>query len=194
MDFGGIEVTHIDWIDPLPNETIENYAKRLSAFITTPNPILVGLSFGGMMAVEIGKIIPTQKIILISSAKNYKELPFYLRLLGKTGLQNILSASWFLTPNPFVFWFFGLKEKEHKQLFAQVLRDTDPKLYKWSGNAILTWKNKTLLPNIIHIHGAYDTVLPYRFVKVDYTIKARHFAVITHPKEVSDLLKKIISE
>ena len=34
---------------------------------TSRNPILIGLSFGGMMCIEIAKLIPVEKVILISS-------------------------------------------------------------------------------------------------------------------------------
>jgi esterase/lipase len=48
------------------NEDISHYAQRLSARIE-PNSILIGLSFGGIVAIEIAKHIPS-KIILVSSA------------------------------------------------------------------------------------------------------------------------------
>ncbi|HNC31654.1 MAG TPA: alpha/beta hydrolase, partial [Cyclobacteriaceae bacterium] len=62
-------ISHISWIEPLPNESIEQYAGRLTEQIKSPDPILVGVSFGGMIAVEIAKQIKTNKIILISSAR-----------------------------------------------------------------------------------------------------------------------------
>lgn len=70
IDFGDLDVEFVDWITPLRNETLEDYTKRISLKITTENPVLIGLSFGGMVAVEISKIIKTKKIILIASAKN----------------------------------------------------------------------------------------------------------------------------
>lgn len=82
IDFKDLDVKFIDWIDPIKNETLQNYAKRISRKITSENPILIGLSFGGMIAVEISKILNTKKIILIASAKNKYELPFIYRLFG----------------------------------------------------------------------------------------------------------------
>lgn len=195
LNLGDVDIAHIPWLLPLAKETIENYAKRLSAFITHPNPVLIGLSFGGMMAVEIAKHIPTKKVILLSSAKGKHEIPFYLRWLGKTGLQYIVPTNWFLIPTPLLFWFFGLKKPEHKELFRGVLKRTNRKLYKWSGIAILTWKNRVVPPNLVHIHGTADRVLPIRFVKPDYTIQGGgHFAVVTHADRVSALLRHIIAE
>jgi pimeloyl-ACP methyl ester carboxylesterase len=195
LNLGDAEIVHVPWLQPLPKETIENYAKRFSTFITAPNPIIVGLSFGGMMAIEIGKHISTKKIILLSSAKGRQEIPFYLHWLGKTQLQHIAPPGWLLTPNPLLFWFFDVKKPEHKELFRGILKRTNRKLYKWSGIAILTWQNKTIPPNVVHIHGSADRVLPIRFVKPDYTIQgAGHFAVVTHADRVSVLLQQIIAK
>lgn len=69
IDFGTLDVEFIDWIEPLKNESLESYAFRISKKITEENPILIGLSFGGMLAAEISKIINVKKIILIASAK-----------------------------------------------------------------------------------------------------------------------------
>lgn len=46
LDFSGFETTFIRWITPTGNESIESYARRLLAQITTVQPILLGLSFG----------------------------------------------------------------------------------------------------------------------------------------------------
>lgn len=44
----------IEWIEPLPNETIEQYAKRLAQCIDTSQPyVIIGVSFGGLIATEI---------------------------------------------------------------------------------------------------------------------------------------------
>ena len=38
----------IKWIEPLKNEPLKDYVLRLSSQIESPNPILVGMSFGGI--------------------------------------------------------------------------------------------------------------------------------------------------
>ena len=80
INFSGYTVHFIQWIAPKKNEAIEDYSLRLTAQITKENPILVGLSFGGMMAVEVAKHISTEKIIIISSAKSKMKFLFILGL------------------------------------------------------------------------------------------------------------------
>jgi hypothetical protein len=75
LDLSGYKATYIQWLKPEKHESITSYAERLCGQITTTKPILIGLSFGGIMAVEIAKCIDTEKIILISSIKTRKEIP-----------------------------------------------------------------------------------------------------------------------
>jgi alpha/beta superfamily hydrolase len=61
---------------------------RLSEQIIEVNPILVGVSFGGMIAVEVAKLIETEKVILISSAKTKHEIPQYYQFAGAIKIVN----------------------------------------------------------------------------------------------------------
>ncbi|MDY7021951.1 MAG: alpha/beta hydrolase, partial [Cyanobacteriota bacterium] len=76
----GYQPVHIDWIEPEKGESISDYAQRLATQIKSENPILVGLSFGGLIAVEMAKHLNPEKVILISSAKNHTEVPPYFKL------------------------------------------------------------------------------------------------------------------
>ncbi|MGA9212527.1 MAG: alpha/beta hydrolase, partial [Kaistella sp.] len=93
IDFGDLDVEFMDWIQPLKKESLENYAQRISQKITSFNPTLIGLSFGGIIAVEISKIIQTKKVILIASAKTKNELPKTYHLAGKLKLNNLIPNS-----------------------------------------------------------------------------------------------------
>ena len=91
--FDGFNVIHIDWILPFQNETFQSYAFRISENMNDENAILIGLSFGGMLAVEISKIKRFKKIFLLSSAKTKSEIPFYYKVLGKLNLLEIIPVS-----------------------------------------------------------------------------------------------------
>ena len=56
----------------IQEETIANYAMRMCEDILHKNPVLVGVSFGGIMAQEMSQFITTKKVILISSVKRQK--------------------------------------------------------------------------------------------------------------------------
>ncbi len=193
IDFGKFNPIFIKWIQPKTHESIESYANRLLEQITSKQPILIGLSFGGMMAVEIGKLIETDKIILLSSAKTKKEIPNYYKLSGKLNLHNLLPSIVLKQNNIVTNWFFGTNQKSEKDLLTQILKDTDSKLLKWSIDKIVKWKNDFIPYNVVHIHGNKDKILPINFVECDYVIEnAGHFMTMTNADEISKLLQKII--
>ncbi|RYU96556.1 alpha/beta hydrolase [Emticicia agri] len=189
LDFTDFEVTFIKWVQPDANESIEDYAKRLTGQITAEKPVIVGLSFGGMMAIEITKHLPAEKVILIASAKTFKEIPFYYRWAGYLKLHKILPVKVFKQHTFINDWFFGIETKEHRKIFAEILYDLDAYFLRWAIDKILCWKNLTIPPNVIHIHGDTDRILPIHFVNADFVIKGGgHFMTVSQAKELTELL------
>jgi pimeloyl-ACP methyl ester carboxylesterase len=77
LDLSFAKPVFIQWLPPRQNETLRQYALRLKEeYITEPEPVIFGLSLGGMMAVEIAKVIPSSTAILISSAKTKRKFHF----------------------------------------------------------------------------------------------------------------------
>ncbi len=190
IDFSGLQAVHVKWIIPEPKETIEHYASRIRQSITTPNPILIGYSFGGIMAIEIAKQIETEKIILIASAKTRKEIPSYYRFAGKLRIHSLLPTALLKYPNFFTNWVFGTETAEDKQILKRILVETDPGYLKWAIDQIVRWKNTFVPGNLVHIHGTKDRVLPFRFVKPDITVETGgHFMTLNRAKELSAMLR-----
>ena len=193
IDFGNHTVVFIKWITPEKNESIENYALRLIPQITIANPILIGLSFGGMMAVEVAKHISTEKLILLSSAKSRNEIPFYFKLAGRLHIHKLIPATLLIKTNIFTNWFFSNRTLEDKQMLSNILHDTDPVFLKWAIAKIVNWKNKVLPENVQHLHGTADRILPFRNVKNCIVIKSgTHLMLINKAGEVSQVLKKLL--
>lgn len=189
IDFGNLDVEFVDWIDPLKNEPLENYIKRISQKITHDNPILIGLSFGGMVAVEISKIIRTEKIILIASAKNKFELPKFNRISGKLKLNQLIPKSIIKKQNFITNWIFGIETESEKSLLKSILKDTDPNFFSWAINEIVNWKNETIPENVIHIHGNKDRIIPFKNVKADFVIEGGgHFMIVNRSKEIQEII------
>lgn len=195
MDFSGFAVTFIDWITPLANEKIADYALRISQQIKSPNPILIGLSFGGIMTMEVAKILTASKIILIASAKTKYELPFYYRLAGFLGLHHLLPTKLLKQANFFSNWFFGAITSEDKRLLKEILEDTPPLFLKWAINQIVTWQNTVVPKTIVHIHGQADRILPIFFVRCDIKVaNGGHFMTVNKAEELTRLIHKVLTD
>lgn len=193
LHLAGCHPHFIQWLPPLPKENMAQYARRLAAQITTENPVLIGLSFGGMVAAEVARLMPVEKLILISSAKTRHEIPPYYRLAGRLGLDKLMPVKTCTKPGRLNDWLFGCQSKADKELLAQILRETDPVFFKWAIGQIVRWQNTALHHNLVHIHGSTDRILPIGFVRPDFTIKnGGHFMVVNKADEVNGILRQIL--
>ena len=189
FSFEGFEVVHIDWDLPLENETLQNYALRISENIKDENAILIGLSFGGIISVEISKIKKFKKIFLLSSAKTKFEIPFYYRFLGKLNLLRIIPSSILKRLNSLTYLVFGAKTNFEKNLLKDIIKNTDKHFLKWALHQIMNWKNENYSENIVHIQGDSDLILPHNFIKYDYLIKdGTHFMTLNQSKEIETII------
>ena len=184
------KINNIEWISPLKKEALSDYAKRLMSQIDYSNPfILIGVSFGGIIAVELCKLIKPEQVILISSVWNSKQIPWYYTFLGKLKLHQFIPSSILKSANFLTYWFFGAENKDQKNLLKKILVDTDSKFLKWAISKIITWNNNMNPENLLHLHGLKDKILPISCIKADYEIKnGGHLMVYVQHKEVSEIL------
>ena len=189
----------ITWIQPQPGETIHDYAVRLSTQVEHENPVLLGVSFGGMMAIELAKIVPADKVILISSIKSFEELPAWMKICGKYKIDRMLPSKPLhqIRPlralRPMQNYFLGAESKEEKAIANQYRDHVDPVYLRWSINQVLNWQNNWKPSNTYHLHGAKDHIFPLKHVNPTHVVpNAGHFMVMNRCKEVSSILREIL--
>ena len=128
-DLTGFNAIFIEWVAPLGNESIESYSQRLSQRITLYRPILIGLSFGGMVAMEVCKHVVVEKVILIASAKTRKEIPFYYKIAGKLRLNKLVPTALLRSSTFLSNWAFGATSITDKNLLRKILKRYKPCLF-----------------------------------------------------------------
>ncbi|MBL1411447.1 alpha/beta fold hydrolase [Sphingobacterium faecale] len=193
IDFTGYDVTHLEWIAPRAKENMMSYAKRIAEVITEKNATIIGLSFGGMIAMEIAKIRDVRKIVLLASAKGHKELPRFNRIFGSLNLHRLVPERILKHHSRFSDYLFGISSPEESLMLKQILADTDPVFLKWAMDQIVHWKNDASPENIVHIHGDKDHIIPIKNIEPTHVIEnAGHFMTISHAKEIEVLLKSIL--
>lgn len=184
----------LSWISARENESIESYAGRMASVIRDESPVLLGVSFGGMIAVEIAKLIPTSQVILISSIKTRFEKPFYFRIGAFLNLNKIISLRPAKFLEPFENYNLGVKTADDRKLAHEYHRNFDVKFGSWAVDRILHWRNEIIPSNIFHIHGSADRILPVRYVKPDVVIRGGgHLMVFNRAGEISELVVSQIS-
>jgi pimeloyl-ACP methyl ester carboxylesterase len=191
IDFGNNEVHFIPWKIPEKHESILSYAGRMSVEISHPNPILIGLSFGGMMAIEIAKLLPVEKVILVSSICCRKELPFYMKVTSALNLNRLIPMKPYLILERLENYNLGVENKEQKKLLKEYRTNLNLQYSNWAIDQVVNWKNQWLPSNYIHIHGTKDHIFPVKDIKhPDYVIKnAGHLLLINNADEVNKIFK-----
>lgn len=200
IEVPGAELRFIKWIQPLYEETIISYARRLSAQFDEENVSIIGLSFGGMMAIELSRIMDIRKIVLISSIKTRSELPSWMRTSGLLHAEKLLpqrqfsSIPAFRSLRPIQNYFLGVTNEEEKKIANEYRETVDPIYLKWSLNKVLNWKNVEVPENLTHIHGSNDHIFPLRYVKPTHVIRdGGHFMVMNKYEEINTILRSVIS-
>jgi pimeloyl-ACP methyl ester carboxylesterase len=193
LDLSGYNVNYIKWISPNEKEFIEDYAKRLVSQIKTSKPTLIGLSFGGMVAIEVSKLIGYNKLIIVSSVKTRNELPSYFRIAGTLGLHKLAPLRQFKKPSKLTNWLFGVTDPQDIELLNSIMQDTDLPFFKWAVDRIVNWNNTTGRDRLYHIHGGQDRILPNRFLKSRILIeKGGHLMILNMANDVSVKLREIL--
>lgn len=192
LELDGYTLHQVKWIAPLTGESWESYARRLSAAITTPAPVIIGMSMGGMMAVEIAKQMPVGKVILISSAKTKQEIPPYFKWLRVIKVHRWLPYGLLRFVGKLTGpWLFGTRNPEESRLLKEIIEDIDETFFRWAWDRVSRWQNQIIPANTVHIHGNRDRMLPLRYVKADRLIGGgTHFMVVHDAKEISRIIKE----
>lgn len=193
LNIKDFELKVIRWLMPLPGEALPDYATRMRQGINDDNPILMGLSFGGMLCTEIAKQIPVQKIIIVSSIKSSKELPFWMKAVAKLRLNKLMPMQSTKLTQPVQNKMLGVVSADEKKLVASLRKAADVKYTNWAVNQAINWKNDWQHPAIFHIHGDKDNMFPIKYIKADYTIKdGGHFMIMNKAAEVSNCINAIL--
>ncbi len=193
LRYDGYCPVHLHWVAPERGESVEHYAQRLAAAIEEERPIIVGLSFGGIVAVEIAKQRETEKVILLSSVKQASEIPIYYKLFRALPIHRILPFKSILWAFYWLaYWLFSPESIEQKQLLKTVLVETDPHFLKWALHKVVVWNNQEVPETVVQVHGRCDRIFPYRCVTPDYTVEnSGHLMVMTQAEAISDLIEKL---
>lgn len=190
LQIDNCELVHIAWLPFEPSDTLESYAARLAAVIKDKAPIVLGMSFGGMLATEIAKLLPVKKTFLISSAKTKNELPHYNGFLRGLITAQLIPASIFQWPNPAIYYLFGAGTGEEKAMLKDVLKHTNGKLVTWALKVMMQWNNTIIPDNLVHIHGTNDKILPGKFVTANYWVEGgSHIMIYNRAEEISAIIK-----
>lgn len=190
------EMYFLEWLLPEDNEPLADYAKRIAENIKHKNPVLVGVSFGGVLVQEIADIINVKKVIIISSVKCNLEFPRRMRFAKLVQAYRVFPTAlmervhWlarFARGNSFI--------AKRLRLYEKYLSVRDKKYLDWAFKTVITWDRSEPNPKVVHIHGTADGVFPCKYLKDYIPVKGgTHIMIINKAKWMNENLPGIIEK
>lgn len=190
------EMFFLEWCLPGENESIADYAKRIAENIKHDNPVLIGVSFGGVLVQEIARIIKARKVIIISSVKCNTEFPRRMRFAKMTRAYRVFPTSLMQR----VDWLAKIAVGNNMitrrlNLYEKFLSVRDKKYLDWAFKTIILWDRNEPDDNVVHIHGDADEVFPPKYVTNYIPVKGgTHIMILNKAKWLNENLPRIILE
>lgn len=183
---------HIHWISPKSiDEPIASYALRLCDQIEVNQPfILVGVSFGGLIATEINKIYPAKQLILISSTDTQVGIKPLFRLFKH--FVPLLPQRLLVPPLFLIYYVFGTKRKA---LLRSIVKASDLFFNKWAICQLVAWDSLENPTNCVKINGDADKLIaPQQDERTIIVQGGGHFMIMDQSEEVSELVNNLLSK
>ena len=187
------EIHLLEWEIPLEKESLTDYAKRIADKIKHPNPVLIGVSFGGILVQEMAKHIDARKVIIISSVKSNLEFPRRLKIAKTTKAYKLIPMSLILNIESLAKFSFGEKVNQRLKLYERFLSVRDIGYLNWAVEQVILWDRTVVDKNVIHIHGDMDDVFPIKYIKNCIVVKGgTHLMILNKYKWMNENLPAII--
>lgn len=184
-----------EWLPVGSAQNLEVYAQEfIDHYKIIPSDIIVGVSLGGVLAIEINKILNVKKVITISSIKTSSEHPMLFKVLRKTRAYHLFSPPVLKFGLDLIVPFYGKKVSSY-MWFRKVFKNSDNRFLKWAFYQILHWENEDIPENLIHIHGSRDPLFPAKnAIQIDHLIAHGTHAMIRFKADIiAQIIKKEIS-
>ncbi|MFT4669538.1 MAG: pimeloyl-ACP methyl ester carboxylesterase, partial [Ulvibacter sp.] len=129
----------LEWLIPAKNEALSTYSARMASLVKEPNAVLVGVSFGGVIAQEMSVFLDLRRLIIISSIKTRNELPQRLKIAAKTLVYKLVPTSLVLSTSDLTKFAIGPKTAKRLKLYQEYLHVRDKRYLDWAIEQMVTW-------------------------------------------------------
>ncbi len=170
----------LEWFVPTKDMSFTAYAKVINEQVVHEDPVLLGVSFGGMLVQEMAKHMPVKKIIIISSVKKTSELPKRMRFAKFSKIHKLLPTGLVNNVEVLAKYAFGETVNKRLALYDEYLSIRDKYYIDWSIDQIVNWRSSEPPDNLVHIHGEKDSVFPIRNISDCIPVKNGTHTMILH--------------
>lgn len=188
------ECHYLEWLIPEDDEPVSTYAKRLAKGVEHENPVLIGVSFGGIIVQELAAIVHARKIIIISSVRCNAEFPRRMKFAKASHIYAVFPTgmmsdfSWMrriFRRNRFI--------ARRLELYDKFMSVRDKKYLDWAFKTIINWDRCEPDAAVIHIHGDMDEVFPPKYLQNFIPVAGgTHIMILNKHKWLNENLPRLI--
>lgn len=214
LDVPDVRWVHLPWLMPEGDEPIASYAERMKAGMASASrptadaslqtegmpplgatsPVLLGVSFGGMMAIEIAKLFPAATIILVSSIRHWRQLPLPIKMTTHLGLGKWTPPANLRLLAPLQDYFLGVETSADSRLVREYRGNVDPHYLQWSIRNIAGWQNEWQPASFYHLHGSKDRIFPINLVEPTHVVEGGgHLMIHNRVARINGILGDILA-
>jgi predicted esterase YcpF (UPF0227 family) len=195
LDEAVFEVCLLEWEIPQIKESLSDYALRITKKIKHENPVLIGVSFGGILVQEMAKHIEVRKVIIISSVRSNADFPRRMKIGKTTKAYKLIPMKLILNIENLAKFSFGEKINKRIQLYEKFLAVRDLNYLQWAVESVICWDRNEIDEKVIHIHGDQDDVFPIKYINSCIVVKGgTHIMILNKYKWLNENLPSIILE
>jgi pimeloyl-ACP methyl ester carboxylesterase len=185
----------VPWIPPQRRESLGAYARRLAELLEDERPAFVGgISFGGIIALEVAALLPIRACFLISSVVSPCEMPPWMRA-ARWCLP--AGGDWLLKGAGHIAKRWPRIRRSAATARISKFAGEGGDWYRWASAAVLRWQpNPAIAALKIHrIHGQLDRTFPSRYVRCPAIVAGGgHVLPVTHPELIAEFPASGMSE
>jgi len=187
------DITFLEHIAPAhPTESMKEYARRLSSEIRDfqEDSVIIGMSLGGIISVEISKVLPMKKVFLISTIKHPNEFPWQIKMLKNLPLDKVQIPAWLIRKSlkP-VAWLLGVTNSTGRDHIQSMIDSATEEHIAWAQYAAANWDNRLIPNHYVHIHGTKDEIFPAAYVRASHFIEGgNHYMIMERAKEIANII------
>lgn len=187
------EIVLLNWFLPNDKESLQEYAFRMTKNIHHDNPVLIGVSFGGILVQEMAKQIKVRKTIIVSSVKSNKEFPRRMKIAKSTMAYKLIPTQLLSNVEALAKYAFGDTITKRLALYEKYLQMRDKKYLDWAIENVILWNNDKVDEKVLHIHGDKDEVFPIKYIHNCIPVKGgTHIMIINKYKWLNENLPTLI--
>lgn len=187
------EPVYIEWKPLDKGETLSSYSEKMGAEVTiSEGDVLIGLSFGGLLALEIARKKEAKLVILISSFRELSDLRPLPKMLIRLRAYQLIPPFAYRYLKTMAQVTLGGSSKKGKRLLKQMMDNTDLHFTKWALRQISQYSfNKPEGTQIINILGDKDPLVSPWKIDRDFLIgEGGHFMVFEKAAQLNEVLQK----